>query len=158
MRGDDDIDGDANGGYDDELIRAYGHAASDPQRQAITALAKRFYAAAAAGEAARTCAMVAPRVVDRNDLVKAVPDEYIPLGGAAALRGRRCAPMMSRVFAENRARLAAESTTLLVTSVRVKGDRAIALLGFKSFPERYLPLRLEGATWRLGALLDEEIT
>ena len=157
MRDDDDVDEDASNQFDDHAIRDYGLAASAADTRMIAALVGRYYATVAAHDGAGACSVLLPSLAKRADLVEAVPEEYARASGPSALRGKSCAALMSLVFERNRRQLAAESSTLIVLGVRVKGDHGLALLGFKAEPERYIPVQLEAGAWRIDALLDEEI-
>jgi hypothetical protein len=55
--------------------------------------------------------------------------------------------------------LSAGAGSVMVTSLRVKGDHGIALLAFKTMPERDIAVerKRERGRWTVDALLDEEL-
>jgi hypothetical protein len=141
-----DEDGDSQGqsAYldgDDGAVSDFGHAAGARDTRAITTLVRRYYAAAAAGDGARACALLYYLVAE------SLPEEYARPPGPLYLKGAdSCPALMSRVFAHFHAQLASPPT---VTALRVSGDRADALLGWKTLPAGFIEARLEGRVWRL---------
>jgi hypothetical protein len=158
LRGDGDVDDEANHtDQDDYATRNYGHAASAADVRAIVALVKRYYAAGAAGDGAAGCTLIYSGLANSPSLGEAAEEAYPPAPGVPLLRGQSCARIMSLLFKEDHQRLAADFATVEVTRVRVKGSRGLALLGFRTTPERQIPLRHERGTWKIEALLDREL-
>lgn len=157
LKGDEDSDGDAYSYDDDHTIRAYGHRASTIDKLAIAALVKRYYAVAAAGDGAEGCSLLLPRLKKEANLGEVAEVTYPPALSIPPLHGKSCARIMSLLFKEDHKRLTVESTTQQITAVRVKRDRGLALLGFPTMPERYLPVQRDGGAWKIDALLDDEI-
>jgi hypothetical protein len=149
-------DNDSDGGHlrydsDDSDIVHFGRAASPTARRAITALVKHYYAAAATDDGAKACPLIFSR------LAKGLP-ETLGVGGPAYLRGSKtCAEVLRRLFARNAAQLAADAAQLEITGVRVAGKTALALLGFRTLPERQIEVIREGNVWKLYAPLDNEL-
>jgi hypothetical protein len=158
LRGDGDVDDEANRtDEDDYAIRNFGHAASAADRRTIAALVKRYYAAGAAGDGAAACALIYSGLANSPNLGEAAEAAYPPAPGVPLLRGQSCARIMSLLFKEDHQRLAADLATAIVTRVRVKGSRGLALLGFRTTPERQIPLRREHGAWKVETLLDREL-
>ena len=143
--------------HDDYSIRKYGHGANEVDDQAVTALVKRYYAAAAAGDGAMGCSLMLASLANESDLGEAAEGAYPPAPGAPVLRGESCGQIVSLLFKEDHERLAADSATMVVIGVRIKRDRGLALLGFRTMPERYIPVQRERGVWRIDSLLDKEI-
>jgi hypothetical protein len=157
LRGDDDTDETNHKDEDDHGARNYGHAASAADRRAIAALVKRYYATGVAGDGAAACALIYSGLAKSPNLGEAAEAAYPPAPGVPPLRGESCARIMSLLFKEDHQRLAADIEGIEVTSVRVKGSRGLALLGFRTAPERQIPVRRERGTWKIEALLDKEL-
>jgi hypothetical protein len=135
---------------DDDPVRFYGHEADTAQRQAITALVKSYYAAAAKDDGAKACRMIHPLIAE------AIPEDYEE---QPALRGRTCAVVMSKLLKQLHGRHAPESATpresatLKVIGVRVEGGIALVLLRFADAPEPdHIAVHLEGHSWKIWEL------
>jgi len=143
-----DLDDDPNSD-DDNPIVDYGHAASAPENEAITAVVKRYYAAAAAGDGAKACSMLVSTVAE------AVPEEYGEASGPAYLRGKTCAVVMSKLFKRHHRQLADNIATFEVTKVRAEEGKGLVVLRFATTPEpRKIAVRREGSVWKIKELLD----
>lgn len=157
--------GDGDGTYDDSggdsgedrRQRSWGREAAPAQRHAVAKLVRRYYGAALAGDGAAVCGLLAPAFAHGNAARGAVPPEYVALMDPSDLRGRRCAQIATRVLAASRVQLQAEGDSPLVSDVRVLGRRALALLAFRTMPERLLRAVHERGWWRLVQVLDSEI-
>lgn len=131
----------------------YGQAASPADRQAITALVKRYYAAAKAGDGANACALL------YSTFAEAVPEDYGEQPGPRYLRGgKTCAAVVTLLFEHLKSQLAVEVPLLEVTRVRLKQHQGYAILSFGSLPEREIPVAREGHTWKIRGLLDRELS
>jgi predicted small secreted protein len=160
LRGDDDAEGDESPNHkdiDDDPLRHYGDAAGAADERAVTGLVKRYYAAAAAGDGAVGCSLLLIRLAKDSNLGQAAEKAYPPALDVPPLHGKSCAQIMSLLFKEDHEQLAADSTTLQVTSVRVNGRHGLALLGFRTTPERQIRVERDGGAWKLDALLDREL-
>jgi hypothetical protein len=149
---DSDKDGDdkrhpANAENDDRtLFAAYAGRASPADRRAVTILVNRYYTAAAAGDAAKACSLLSSSLA----------------AGLATSQGHSgqgdhntCAGPMSLLIRQQHQRLIADDvTTMVVTSVYMKGDQGLAVLSFKAMPEATIAVEREGHAWKVGALLD----
>jgi hypothetical protein len=137
-----------NGSYrdsDDHSTLILGHAASAADRRAITAVVKRYYAAAAAGDGAEACSMLTP------SLARAAPEDYGKRAGPVYLRGsRNCPAIMSRLFKHFHAEL---TGAIEVTGVRVDSESTLALVGSSTIPAGEVAVKREGGAWRLTSLL-----
>jgi hypothetical protein len=150
---DNDSDNKSNSYYDrdDKSVRGFGQAASAVDAQAVTAVVRRYFAAAAAQDGTTACSLVV------SDLARAVPEDLGRSPGPPYARGNTCAVVMSKMFKENRPQLTAYAAMLKVTGVRLKGDRGLAVLGFRTLPGRQIGVTREGDVWKLAALLDSEL-
>jgi hypothetical protein len=135
--------------HDDYVIEDYGHAASATEKRTVTALVKRYYAAALASDGATACSML------MSSLAKAIPEDYGRSPGPPALRGSTCSGVISKLFKSQHQQLAAEVATMAVARVRVNGNHAFALLAFRTTPEpRDIGLSREAGNWKISGLLD----
>jgi hypothetical protein len=147
LLGDQDSDTKVGGYYDsdDGEVRSYGHEASATEARAITTLVERYYAAAAAQDATKACALT--YYLEAETL----PEQYAEPPGPRWLHGAStCRAVLSRVFAHFHSKL---TVPVVVTAVRVNRGRAEVLVGFKTLPAGYVKARLEGATWKIDSLL-----
>jgi hypothetical protein len=129
---------------DDASIVAYGHTASPNERQAITALVKRYDTLVASADGADACAMLLP------SLARTVGSDYGGPAGPRYLRGRSmCKGVSTEMFKHGHTQLAG---TLVVTEVRRDGANAVVLLGSRYVPAAYLPLQRLSRRWRVDSL------
>jgi hypothetical protein len=158
LRSDEDGSGDdIPGENDNERVADYGHEADSTDRQAITALVKRYYAAATVGNGSIACSLIYSQIADSRNLVKLVPKEYVPASGTAIFVGTDCAQVESLLFRIDHQQLATSVTSLQVTRVRVDGNNGWALLGFRTMGEHQFPVVREGDVWKIRAMLAEEV-
>jgi hypothetical protein len=129
-------------------IAHFGRAANPGETRAIAALVRRYFAAAAAGDAASGCALASAIFAE------SLPEEY---GGPPAPRyllgAHTCRAVLARVFERLHAQLVQLAKALEVTGVRVRGNRADALLGWRAWPAGLMEVRREGGAWRIDELL-----
>lgn len=152
--GDDDRE---PGTSDDQLVRKYGRAAPPADRLAIAALARRYLVAALGEDAAEGCRLLAASVVSEARRASEVPHEYASPG---AMPGSSCAAYAARLFKLNHQQLGlADVSSLKVAIVRVNHDATLglAVLAFKTTPERQLTVLREAGHWKMASLLDEDI-
>jgi hypothetical protein len=153
---DNDADGDndykkENGGYldgDDRSMTAYGHAASEADRRAISQLVERYYGAAATKDGAAGCAMI------YSSFAASVPEDWGQSPGPAYSRGKTCAVVMSKIFAHYHAQM---SSPIRVTAVRVEGDEGRALVGSPLTPAVAIFVRREHGDWKINQLIGEKL-
>jgi hypothetical protein len=142
-----------NGDYhdsDDKAILAYGSAASASDRRRITAVVKRYFAAARDVNGAEACALM-----DRS-LARAVPEDYGEAPGPAYLRGfKTCQAVLAHLFMHYRARL---SAVIGVTGVRTAGKLGLAFVGSRTMPASDVSTIRERGVWRIASLLDVELS
>jgi len=130
----------------------FGHAASPADQHAITALIKRYYAAATAENGAKACSML------YSTIEESVPEDYgISPPAPAYMRGTTCRAVLALLFKHYHPQIALEYPKLEVVRVRLIERQGIAVLHFGSLPERQISVGREGHTWKLKALLDGEI-
>jgi hypothetical protein len=136
---------------DPDTSRVFGHAANAADARAMTALVKRYYAAAAASDGAAACPLV------YSILAEAIPEDYGQSSARTPLRGKTCAVVISKLFKHFHKRLKSDSATLKVAAVRVLGNRGSVLLGFDGqLPKHYLETHRERGAWKIDRLLDNE--
>lgn len=158
VRGDDDEDDDTYDYWDDHLIRDYGHVASAVVRRAVTSVVMRYFATANAENGTTACSLMYSRLAKATNFAKAVPQDYEPYPGSSFSRDKHCSQFMSQLFKEVHEQLSvADIPTLEVTAVRVNGSHGLALLAFKTTPERWIAVRREHGAWKIDGLLDSEI-
>jgi hypothetical protein len=137
-----------NGDYhdrDDGATLSLGHAADAATRRAITALVKRYYAAAAVEDGRRACSMLPP------ELAKAVPLDWGGSNGPEYLRGQKtCQAVMVLLFKHSHDQLSAPVT---VTGVQLNGNSAYAFVGSATMPAGYLIVQRQHGAWAIVALL-----
>lgn len=158
VRGDDDEDGDKYSNNDDGQMRNYGHAADAGERHLVTVVVAKYFAAAYYYDGSGACKLLDSRLANTS-LTKMVPTEYASGRDEADAQAKTCVPFMVDLFRRVHGQLAlADAARVIVTAVRIKGARGLALLGFKTAPERWIPLRREHHLWKIDALLDLEMT
>jgi hypothetical protein len=139
-----DNDGDHND--DDAGVLYFGHAAGPADERAAVALVTRYFAAAAAGDGAAGCRLLAPFIAESL----AEEDGHSP-----RLRGTTCAVVLSKLFKLHHALLAEKHATLKVIGVRLEGARGLVIFDFPAIPEvRQITERRVGHSWRLLYQLD----
>jgi hypothetical protein len=143
---------------DDKGVRRYGHEAQVRGLLAVRRLVELYYRAAADEDGVRACALVYRSLARSRDLEGAVPKAYASAADSSLFHGASCARIESTLFEINHQDLAAGAGSVTVTSLRIKGDRGIALLAFKTMPELQIAVRRERGQWKIDRLLAEEIT
>jgi hypothetical protein len=141
---DNDRDNPTNSYYDrdDSVVLNFGRAATDVEKQMIASVVERYFLAAAATDGVSACRLI------YSILAEAIPEDYGHSAGAPALHGDTCAVVMSKLFKQNRSWLAGYSAALKVTSVRIEGDRGLALLNLgPSNPASVLRVHRDGQAW-----------
>ena len=136
-------------GGSDNNIPAYGHEASAADRRAVTALVKRYYAAAAASDGSTACSLL------YSNLANSVPEDYGKPPGPAYARGKTCAVVMFKIFKHlpgHQSDLAATQ----VTDVRIYRDQGYAELRSSRTPKGEIFVERQGSSWRVGALIGKE--
>jgi hypothetical protein len=144
---DNDRKANAGKGYydsDDSVIETFGHPASAADSGRLATLARRYFAAARAGDGPRACSMIAPT------FVKAIPEDFGKAPGPVYLRGTRCAVIMSKLFKHVHDRL---TGAVQIVAMRVEGDSAHVQYGSTTMPAGYLILKLEHGVWGVNQLL-----
>jgi hypothetical protein len=131
----------------------FGHAANTTDTRSITALIKRYYAAAYAENGAQACTML------YSTLEEVVPQDYGQSPpGQPYMRGTTCAAVLTLLFKHDHPQLALEHPRLEVAHVRLMEHHGIVILSFGKLPIRQIPVAREGHTWKLSALLDSEVS
>jgi ketosteroid isomerase-like protein len=131
---------DSDDGY---TLSSSGKPASSPERRAVTAVVKRYYAAIARGDSASACSQVVPI------LATATPLDAGRLGPPYLHGAKTCSDVMSLLSRHFRTQLA---SPVEVTGVLVAGDRALALLGSKTMPAGWITVQRERGAWKIDQL------
>jgi hypothetical protein len=139
---------------DRELFETYGKSASPADTRAVRKLVQSYYAAALAADGATACSLLHANLA-ANLAHAAGPD---PRKSSRESAREACVRFMSTLLAQQHQRLADGVPTMLVTSVHVKGDVGLAVLGFRSMPEAEIAVEREGHQWKVDALLDSDVT
>jgi hypothetical protein len=131
----------------------YAHAASTADRRAVTALVKRYYATAAAGDGAKACSML------YITLAEAVVEDYGhgSAGPSYLSQGTTCPAVLGLLFKHLHGQLTAELAVLKVRRVRLDRRHGFAILSFGKLPERKISIREQRHTWKINAPLDDEL-
>lgn len=130
----------------------FGHAASPQEARAITALIKRYYAAADAEDGAKACSMI------YSTIEESVPEDYGQSPpGQPYMRGTSCPTVLTLLFKHFHPQITVELPKLKVARVRLVEHHGLVLLNFGTMPEREIFVVREGHTWKLDALLDGEV-
>lgn len=126
-------------------ILHYGRLAGAQDRAAVSALVKRYSAAAKAHDGAAACTMI------YSPMAESVAEDYGQPPGPSYARGKTCAVVMSKLFlhADRRRPIAAPAAI----TVRVKGNQSYAILSYRHAAASYAPLRRERGRWKLTTLL-----
>lgn len=134
--------------HGDTSIQTYGGEAGGADRQAVAALLRGYYTAAAAGDGATACSMMAQGVqlLLVRELGRGVPE-----------KDRNCAAIASELFKMRRGEDGVGLAAPRVTGLRVKGDKGFALLRSKALPNGEIPVVREGGAWKIGALSGSEL-
>jgi hypothetical protein len=156
--GDSDVDDeygkDDPANNDDYPLTEYGHPASAVERQEIASLLGRYYAAAAAEDGAKACSLLDSHLARDPRLTKTVPEDRFSYPVRVRISpGERCPQVTSTLFKRRHRGLLQKALTLQVTAVRVSGSHGVAVLGFKTAPEHWIPVVREDGVWKTQALL-----
>ncbi len=144
-----DRDNDNDHNDDDWHVLDFGHVADRSDTQAISVLVKHYYAAAAAENGARACALLTPFVAESVvEEHEADPD----------VRGPSCAEVMRKIFTRYRRELTQKNLSLKIARIGVEGDRSLIALSFPEIPEvRQITARYAAGRWTILRLLDDII-
>jgi hypothetical protein len=143
-----DHDEDFDNNEDDSYVLGFGHLADTPERQAITTLIRRYFAAAAGEDGAKACSL----------LTAFVAEDVVEQDRHTALEGKTCATVMSKLFVLDHRELLGKSANLKVIRIGILGARSRVTLEFPEIPViRQITLRHEGARWTVLDLLDHLI-
>jgi hypothetical protein len=142
--------GSENAGGTDK-IATFGHAASVADKQAITALVKRYYAAAVADDGAKACTLI------YSLYEEAIAEDYgRSPPGPPGLSGNTCAVVMTKLFKHVPGQPPAVLATTEVTGVRVKGKDGIVQLHSKAIPRGEIAVRRELGSWKVLAMIGKK--
>lgn len=141
---------------DNHRALAFGHAASASDRRAISALIKRYYAAALAGDGAQACSMLYSTLAESVVVDDASPPGQ-PSGPPYMAGAKTCQQALELLFKHFHPQLVAEVPKLRVTRISLVEHHGVALLSFGSLPERKIPIGREGRTWKMEGIYDAEL-
>jgi hypothetical protein len=132
----------------EESIRGYGSAADEATRTEIATAVEAFYAAKAAGDGPKACALLARAA--RRPLIETLARS------SPRLKGEGCGSILSLLF-ERQPGDPAKIGRVEVTGARVRDDRGIALIDIEATPEEVIPVRRENGSWKVAAVAGSEI-
>lgn len=137
--------------HDDDEVEQFGKPATPAQWQATEALARRYFAVAAAENGAGACPLL---VVS---LGSTLGGSYERHSDPSYLHGKTCPAVMTNLFVHYHRLMVKKAKGLEVTAVRVQGPAADVLLAFKGIRSRgWMGLALEGRLWKLKELTDDQ--
>lgn len=155
IQADADKDNDVGTSHDDtnnNQVLDFGRPASGAEKRSITAIVKRYYTTALAGEGAKACSMI------YSTFAEAIAEDYGQPGGPTYMRGAKtCAAALSELFKYFHAQLEVEVPKLGIAHVLVKERHAMVVLSFGTLSEREIPLTEEGHVWKMSTMLDSEL-
>lgn len=129
---------------DDSPLRSEGKQADASDRTAIGAAVASYHSAMATASGAAACTLMP------TGMQKSIPEDYGRGAGPAYARGDTCRIVMTKLLKHL---TQSSSAPILVTSTRVKGSRAWAIIGSRAVPAGYFPLIRENGEWRIDALV-----
>jgi hypothetical protein len=123
---------------DDKPVLDYGRPATGAEVDLLTGIVKRYFALAAAGKAAQACSL----------LPRGLAEEYFDLYRPSYLSesDKTCQAIVSRIFAHFHKQLA---EPIRVVTVRVKGTRALVVIGSNLMPASSVSLMRQNGVWRI---------
>ncbi len=138
---------DRDGDHDNhQAIVGFGVSASATEQRFIANAIRRYYAAAAVEDGNAACALLA------RSFARTVAPEY---GHTNYLQGASCPAVLSKLFKRAHGEFAADHRTLILDTVRLKGESGIAIVSWtQSSREGQIALRREHGVWKVAALID----
>jgi len=140
-----DRDNDADNNDDDAHILNYGSAPNATEAQQLKALVTGFYAAQAAANGTKACSMLYPLTAET------VAEYY---GRNPGIEGSTCAKVLTKLYKREHQTLAHKSATLKFYTLRVKGNKGLALISFDAPEVRQILERRSRGAWKMSALSD----
>jgi hypothetical protein len=132
----------------DSIFKFSGKEASAAERLIITALIKRYYALALAGDGAKACSII------YSSLAESLPEDYGQSSGPSFMRGAKtCAATLTLLFKHYHDQLAIEIPKLAVGRIRIHERHGTVLLTFGSLRGQYTSVMREGKIWKIAVLL-----
>jgi hypothetical protein len=130
----------------------FGHAEGSPVERAVTALVRRYVAAAAREDGPAGCPEIVPT------LAHALAEDY---GRAASLPylkgGQTCASILDKFFMHFHSLYVREASGVEVQQVRLKHSGGYAVLRLAGGELRAVTVSLENGTWYLDAMADKPL-
>jgi hypothetical protein len=149
LKGDAEHDSDTYYGEPDNEHELRGRPARIGDARRVSALVRRYYAAAGRDDGVAACRLVYLPVVE------SIQEAHGGTPGSTGAPGWTCAAILSRVFKRQHTQLGAENAALTVASVRVDLNVGAVRLGLGSGrPARYTMVHRERGTWKMLNLLD----
>jgi hypothetical protein len=154
--GDNDVDDEygKDSPDDDYPLTKYGRAANIAEKRAVAGLLRRYYAAAAVEDGWKACSMLYSGLAKDLRMTRTVPHDRFSYPIRVHISpDEKCPGVMSRLFKRRHDGLVQEVPTLQVTAVRVNGAHGVAVLGFKTVPEHWMPIVREDGRWKVHSVL-----
>lgn len=130
----------------DRVFVDYGQPASSEVRDAVVGVVARYYKTAVAGDGSAACSQMV------RILVKAVPIDVGQAGPRYARGGKTCGAVMVAFFRHFHRQLLA-GVQVTGVRVRVRGKQALALLGSRAMPARYITVQWQDGAWKIAQTL-----
>jgi hypothetical protein len=124
-------------------VQKFGTAASPADRAAVAATVEDFYTANADADGAKACATLTTRAQ------RSVIEEF---GHLKQVRGRGCGPAYTAQLGTVPAKLRQLNRGVVVTGVRVKGDRGYVMFKSVVLLPSELPIRRLAGAWKLDSI------
>jgi hypothetical protein len=135
---------------DVDLLAPYGGNVDRLDLKAVRAVVERYYRAAVAEDGATACGLLSP------SLARALAREA---SAPSSDEGRACAQAASKLFSQQHAHLLSYDVAhMVVVSVHARNGLGLAILGFRSQPESEILVERARGSWKIGGLLDSELT
>ncbi len=147
---DEDDDSDKYGNEPDNENEPFGHPADATDARRITAVLRRYYAAAARGDGALACGLL------YSPVAEGVAEDYGGSNAPADQRGETCAVVLSKLFDQQHGQLK-DGAKLRVAAVRVELNQASVRFGLGGGqPDQYIMAHRERGAWKVGTMFSFE--
>jgi hypothetical protein len=134
--------------HGDNSIQTFGHRGGEGDTSQIASAVEGYYAAIAHDDGARACSLMSAKIA--GTIVQT-------LGRSPQLHSKGCAAILGLLFKRRSGASPAALADVHVTSVRIRGDRAFALLRGKLIRSGEIPMAREGGVWKVAALSGSEL-
>jgi hypothetical protein len=149
----DQADNDGVGGDDQRQLAEYGTRPTAVEYNAIATIIKRYLSVALIEDGTDACPML------YAGFRTALLELHRPPSPSRRRVAQDCPALMTMEFTRHHSQLASyDLSTMVIADAHVKNGFGIAVLGFKSAPEREILFAREGSSWKIDSILDSELT